>query len=366
VISLFSLPFSTDGVHRDPSLPPSELVLYVVTIIPARTCKAVARTCKVFARAVAAARAMHMIRESPRLFVLGGFDEADNTLTTAEVFNEETRAWQPICSLPDGLHYAAATSVCGKVVLCGGLDSMNRSLRSVLCYDPVADQWTMLAELGTARSSHGCIAVNGVVYAIGGTRDDYADADTEDAEDESLSCMEALQLSDMGTQWVELPSMKTARSFCGVAHVDGSIYVAGGGTADGITASVEVYDIDAREWGTVAAMNTARSECGMAAVGDRLFVAGGTSSTLEETSSAEVFDITMGQWHTVSCMLSPYSPVHLCSLTQPNMIYALGPVIESDETFDVYSVELDQWSEASVCSTSYRRSAYTGIAVAVL
>lgn len=44
-------------------------------------------------------------------------------------------------------------------------------------------------------------------------------------------------------EWKELPPMKTARSLCGATVHQDKIYVAAGVTDNGLTNSVEVYDI---------------------------------------------------------------------------------------------------------------------------
>ena len=43
-----------------------------------------------------------------------------------------------------------------------------RSLRPQYAYDPLADEWTQLASMGTAREGHASAAMGGKLYVFGG------------------------------------------------------------------------------------------------------------------------------------------------------------------------------------------------------
>lgn len=63
--------------------------------------------------------------------------------------------------------YVSVVELNGKIYAMGGHDGIQR-LNSVERYDPMTNQWTMLAPLSTDRSDASCTALNGKLYAIGG------------------------------------------------------------------------------------------------------------------------------------------------------------------------------------------------------
>lgn len=59
--------------------------------------------------------------------------------------------------------------------------------------------------------------------------------------------------------WKDLPPMRTARSMFGVAVHKNKIFAVGGVTEDGLTASVETYDIAANKYvheGSICGLST--------------------------------------------------------------------------------------------------------------
>jgi len=356
-------------LHRDPSIPPYELQLFVLGLIGPRSRRCIAQSCRIFSQVGRMARAMGMFSNEPRIFALGGINasEAADTLDTAEVYVEEYNCWAPIAALPEPRHYAGAVAVAGGVLLTGGLNATNTPFTSTLWYEPVAGVWLPKPPLQTARSSHGCVAIGSKVYVLGGVSDDASDEELEDA-DELIMSVESISIGGDEQRWSFGTPMRMGRSFFGCAVLEGKIYVAGGCTSSGVTESVEVFDPLSNTWEEVASLHVARSECGMVALGRRLCLAGGTDAGFEETDAVELFDLDTRQWHTVAPLLSPLAPVLLCTLADQNKVYAVGHVLNEEETLDVYDVAADGWGELGALTKQHskKRSAYTGIAVAVL
>ena len=54
------------------------------------------------------------------------------------------------------------------IVVIGGDDSSGSAFRSGERYDPVANTWSPIASMGTARRNHAAAVIDGLLYAIGG------------------------------------------------------------------------------------------------------------------------------------------------------------------------------------------------------
>ena len=82
--------------------------------------------------------------------------------------------------------------------------------------------WTTKASMPTPRTSHAVGVVNGVIYAVGGTRD-------------GNTLLATVQAYNPGTNtWVTRAPMPSARAFLnGTGTINGILYVAGGGTRAG-------------------------------------------------------------------------------------------------------------------------------------
>jgi len=59
----------------------------------------------------------------------------------------------------------------GLIYLAGGLNELNVELQSVDCYNPVTKQWMSLASMRTKRAFFGLVALNGCLYAVGGSNE---------------------------------------------------------------------------------------------------------------------------------------------------------------------------------------------------
>ena len=82
-----------------------------------------------------------------------------------------------------------------------------------------------------ARSMHGCVALDGKLYAVGGVGAAYEALDTAEVYDPQAD------------GWQPLAKMSTARYALGLAAVGGKVYAMGGmDDGDSILESVEAYD----------------------------------------------------------------------------------------------------------------------------
>src|SRR5216683_1058654 len=145
-----------------------------------------------------------------KLYVVGGFDAAGNSLRTVWIFDGS--AWSAGPRLPLGLDHPSAAALDDHVYVAGG-HSFGRDSARVFRLD--GGSWTELAPMHHARGGHALLAAAGRLYAIGGNT---ASANVAPAE-----------VYDPGSgAWSDLPSLPTPRN-----HVSGFVFganvcVAGG------------------------------------------------------------------------------------------------------------------------------------------
>ncbi|MEQ2165221.1 hypothetical protein GOODEAATRI_014685 [Goodea atripinnis] len=105
------------------------------------------------------------------------------------------------------------------------------TLDTVLVYDRQSFKWGESESILYPVYGHSAVSHDDVVYVIGGKGD-------------NKSCLKRMCAYDVKRfEWKELAPMKTARSLFGATLHQDKIYVAGGVTDDGLTDTVEVYDI---------------------------------------------------------------------------------------------------------------------------
>ena len=137
----------------------------------------------------------------------------------------------------------ATSAVNGKIYLIGGTvwdkwPRNGRVLSTVEEYDPVTNQWKRRANMRIGRTLLATSAVNGKIYAIGGSVQAWWDRKHLEEFNPAMDT------------WEKKADMLEPRSGFTANVVDGKIYVIGGAT-DG---SIEVYDPVADSWERKAMM----------------------------------------------------------------------------------------------------------------
>merc|ERR1719215_962199 len=125
------------------------------------------------------------------------------------------------------------------IYLLGGSDGGRLSTTEL--YDPQAASWTQRAGMAGARSAHGCVTLDGKLYAVGGCGATWQELDTAEVYDPQTD------------GWQPLAKMSTARQALGLAAVGGKIYAIGGWNGSMLD-SVEAYDPQLGAWALVASM----------------------------------------------------------------------------------------------------------------
>src|SRR2546430_1604362 len=97
--------------------------------------------------------------------------------------------------------------------------------------------WSIKASMPTARSAFAIGEVNGVLYAVGGSRDR---PNIQPLPDPAIAVVEAY---DSATDtWTTKAPMPTPRMNLGVGVINGILYAVGGQSQSGIYNTLEAYD----------------------------------------------------------------------------------------------------------------------------
>jgi hypothetical protein len=166
---------------------------------------------------------------SGKLFVIGGFDAAGNSLRTVWVFDGS--AWSPAPRLPLGLDHTSAATLGDHVYVAGG-HSFGRD--SPRLFRREGGSWTELAQMRHARGGHALLAAGGRLYAIGGNTAFGTNVGPAEVYDPASG------------SWTDLPSLPAPRN-----HVSGFVFgadvcVAGGRSP--ATARVDCFNIENSSW----------------------------------------------------------------------------------------------------------------------
>jgi len=147
----------------------------------------------------------------------------------------------------------------------GGLyDGMNKKLAERPGQVLAAGTWTTKAPMPTPRNGFGTAAVNGKIYAIGGSN--------------SVSSWLAVneEYDPITNTWTTKAPMPTPRYGMVVVAVNNKIYAIGGAISPGeLSNKVEEYDPSLNTWLTKAPMPTARYHAAGSVINNKIYVVGG-------------------------------------------------------------------------------------------
>nr|XP_033771755.1 kelch-like protein 1 isoform X2 [Geotrypetes seraphini] len=232
------------------------------------------------------------------------------------------------------------------IVTVGGEDD-KVVLRSVECFDPLANRWRSLSCLSFAVSKHGLVAsglatLDGLIFAVGGW--------------EGCSRLDSVECYHPHTNtWHFVEPMKMAVTSPAVAAHDGLLYVMGGAVledGDGMDL-VQVYNPKTHSWTEVAPMRIARSGSAACVLKGKIYVIGGWHASTENTDKVEYYDPKTNAWSMCPPMNERrYRPG---VAVVDGKIYVLGGEEGWDryhDTVERYCEQTDSWELAGDMPTS--------------
>lgn len=276
-----------------------------------------------------------------RIYVVGGMMAGWLASNQVQVYDPLSGQWESAAPLPILVHHAGLAAIEGDLYMTGGYDDMGQMMRAeprinqAWRYDPEADVWTRIADMPAPRAAHASIAINGLLYIVGGTGTAAREVwvynpatDTWDTSQRALMPMAREHIAAVALDgqiyvvggrwnnintgatekydpasdtWTKLADMPTPRSTLSLAVLNGYIHAAGGeDMISGCTYAVhEVYDPDSDTWTKLADMPTPRQAMGAAVVDGRWYLISGSTGSARYaerglTSLVEVF--IPGEW----------------------------------------------------------------------
>jgi N-acetylneuraminic acid mutarotase len=208
------------------------------------------------------------------IYVLGGFvgiiGSAQPFTPEASTWSFDGSNWTRLADAPRARGAATAQTIGGKIYVAGGAIAEPSALDDLSVYDPSTNSWTQLPPMPTAREHLASCVVGGQLVAIGGWTDDKTVVDTVEAYD------------PINNRWTELSPLLSARGGLGAGLVDGVCYAVGGERWDGPAPGTfwDVQGLGSLDgvWSVFAPMLAARHGIGVAVVDRTLYVVGGGPS----------------------------------------------------------------------------------------
>lgn len=211
-----------------------------------------------------------LVTRENQIFVAGGlfFDEQNKDDPLCSYFlqyDPVSADWLGMPPLPSPRFLFGLAEAENSIFVMGGkeLKDQERTLDSVLVYDRQSFKWGESDPIPYPVYGHSTLSHNDVVYVIGGKAD-------------NKSCLKKMFAYDAKRfEWKELAPMNIARSLFGATVHKDKIYVAAGVTDNGLTDSVEVYDIATNKWSDFGTFPQERSSLNLVSLAGVLYAVGG-------------------------------------------------------------------------------------------
>jgi N-acetylneuraminic acid mutarotase len=253
-----------------------------------------------------------------KIYAIGG--DAGSRASVVEAYDPATDTWTRKANMPMGRGAGASSVVNGRIYYMGGrLGANGANISSVIEYDPMTDTWATKASMLTARTWLSSSVVNGKIYVMGGALTYQGTA-----QDTALSTVE--EYDPATDTWTSKADMPTPRACVSTSAVNGKIYAIGGspGTPwyQGLT-TVEEYDPATDTWTRKADMPTGRTYISTCAVNGKIYAIGGVrSGGADHVSQVEEYDPATDTWTTKADIPTARSGVATSAVN--GKIYAIG------------------------------------------
>lgn len=306
------------------------------------------------AASMSAARIYHTatLLQTSKVLVVGG-----SLSSSGEIYDPALSTWSAITAGPllSGGHTATLLPN-GKVLIAGGtgvLPTENPEIASAELYDPVANTWSSAGSMSTDRvSATATLLPNGKVLVAGGS------AGTPGRGSVGLASAEVYD--PVANTWSVVASMASARSSHTATLLEnGLVLVAGGATEVGgyTTASTELYDPVANAWSSAGSLVNSRVfHTATLLSNGKVIVTGGSSSSTQCGcfATSEIYDPVTNAWSVGASMITARENHIAALLTDGTVLVAGGyslasPVLASAEVYDPVA---DAWSATGSMSTA--------------
>lgn len=226
-----------------------------------------------------------------KIFVVGGtlWDQRarrGKVLRTVEEYDPETNRWKFRADMQIGRSNLASSAVNGKIYAIGGSVQMLWTRKHVEEFDPATDTWEKKTDMLEPRSNFSSNVVDGKIFVFGRVPEAY---------------------DPIADSWEKKAPVPKQRWGYATSVVDGKIYAIGGNkrwNPDRYVRTVEVYDPATDTWEKRADMPTARCCLSVNTVNGIIYaISGGDESGILKT--VEAYDPTTDTWQQLADMPEP-------------------------------------------------------------
>lgn len=206
-----------------------------------------------------------------KLYFIGGQVSSSGSgpfLNEVHEFDPATATWTPRADMPTSRSGGVAAVIDDKIYVAGGRPSRGHDFA---VYDPGTDEWTTLPDLPTDRNHTAGAAIDGKMYVVGGR----FGAGFRSAMTNVLEVFDPVS-----NEWSTLAPMPTVRGGLNAVAANGCLHVFGGEGSSGMFAQHEVYDPATDSWLSMEDMPTAvHGVTGLAFVDGTIHLPGGGTRT---------------------------------------------------------------------------------------
>ncbi len=246
----------------------------------------------------------------------------------------QSDTWASLPQMPTA-RSAGAVAINGLLYVVGGKDQFRADLTDLQVYDPAAGTWATRAPIPTGRWGMGVAAVNGILYAAGGQTTGSGAMTT------------VLEAYDPATNmWSSRAPLPEPLIHTAAASINGVLYVVGGVGISPQTsrATLYAYRPATNSWTTRSSMPTARNDAATAVVAGKLYVIGGYNGAVLAT--VEVYDPVSDTWSTVAPM--PARRFGAAAAGIGPTLYVMGGYVDGPNEgalgrFESYDPATDTW-----------------------
>ncbi len=265
------------------------------------------------------------------VYAIGGMLGWQAAVTATERYDACSKTWTTVAPLPRPRGYVQAAELNGKLYVVGGVDQVISGTYQVhnemWVYDPISDTWSQAANYPQALGGVALAVVASRLYAFGGF-----DSRGPNGGDVANTYV---YNPDNNTWLARTPIISGTRSLAGAARLNDKVYLVGGTTSTGSTAStaVNVYNPATNSWSNAAPLKDGVHSPGVAVLPDVnwLYIVGG-GINWDPLVGGQVYDPATNTW---SYMTDAFSDYHRVG---SGLTHVAGRLLLAGGTSKVYNL----------------------------
>jgi len=184
------------------------------------------------------------------LYAVGGHD-GWSFLNTVERYDPSTKQWSHVSPMSTQRSTAGVAVLNDRLFAVGGRDGSS-CLRSVEAYNPHTNKWSFVSNMCRRRGGVGVGVLNGYMYAVGG----HDSPAVTNPNQSRMSCVE--RYDPLTDEWTMVASLSAGRDAIGVCILGEKLFGVGGYDGSCYLSLVESYDPSENVWKEMGCLNTGR------------------------------------------------------------------------------------------------------------